>query len=513
MDSINSSKLYVSEPKKTKTSRCCIVVPDLKAKSGSKKNAGNPEREYGRWKIEYYTDKLKHRMVQGFDFKGMIESLNSGLVYTAGVLVIACLIFAAMYGTGLRIGYHVYVGSEQVGTVLAEDDLEQAVGTARDRITGCLGEDYTFEQQPYLKMGIVNVKDVSKDLPYQIIATVGEVEDAVAVKVDGEVITAFADEKMAEMTVNGILQRYQEDNPGASVSFASNVELVHDYVPSVLVKEPQQALEILTGFKEEPVVHTIAEDETFWSISKDYKVSVDDIIEANPDLVPETIKPGMQVHITRPAPVLSIRTEQVVGYETELAFAVEQEEDAGLYEGKVTVARDGQPGKKWVEAKVVKINGEEVESQVLSEQVTIEPVAQIEMVGTKPVPTTSGSGEFTRPYYGAVSSRFGSRWGRSHKGVDLSGRTGDPVAAADGGKVVSSGWDNGGYGYLVIIDHENGYQTYYAHCSELLVSAGDRVAKGDTIAKVGSTGDSTGPHLHFEVRVNGTPVDPMGYIN
>lgn len=125
MDSINSSKLYVNEPKKTKTSRCCIVVPDLKAKSGSKKNAGNPEREYGRWKIEYYTDKLKHRMVQGFDFKGMIESLNSGLVYTAGVLVIACLIFAAMYGTGLRIGYNVYVGSEQVGTVLAEDDLSR----------------------------------------------------------------------------------------------------------------------------------------------------------------------------------------------------------------------------------------------------------------------------------------------------------------------------------------------------------------------------------------------------
>ena len=89
---------------------------------------------------------------------------------------------------------------------------------------------------------------------------------------------------------------------------------------------------------------------------------------------------------------------------------------------------------------------------------------------------------------------------------------GSVITASDGGKVVYSTYNTGGYGYLVIIDHENGYQTYYAHCSQLLVSVGDRVAQGDNIALVGSTGDSTGPHCHFEIRLNGVPQNPANYI-
>ncbi len=99
---------------------------------------------------------------------------------------------------------------------------------------------------------------------------------------------------------------------------------------------------------------------------------------------------------------------------------------------------------------------------------------------------------------GQVSSRYGMRWGRMHQGTDISAPTGTPIMAAGDGKVIFSGWQ-GAYGQLVVIDHGNGTKTKYGHCSKLLVRVGQHVSQGDVIAKVGSTGRSTGPHLHYEV--------------
>lgn len=129
----------------------------------------------------------------------------------------------------------------------------------------------------------------------------------------------------------------------------------------------------------------------------------------------------------------------------------------------------------------------------------------------------TGTGQFVRPVDGRVSSAFGWRIHpifkvkKMHTGVDMSASMGTPIRAADSGTVIQAGW-RGGYGQTVVISHGGGLATLYAHQSQILVSVGDAVARGDTIGKVGSTGYSTGPHLHFEVRVNGSPVDPMGYL-
>ena len=111
-----------------------------------------------------------------------------------------------------------------------------------------------------------------------------------------------------------------------------------------------------------------------------------------------------------------------------------------------------------------------------------------------------------------ISSGYGSRWGRTHKGLDYAHPTGTNIYASAGGTVTFSGWNSGGYGYLVIISHGNGVQTYYAHCSKLLCSVGQTVSQGQLIAKVGNTGRSTGPHLHFEIRVNGVAYNPAYYL-
>lgn len=116
------------------------------------------------------------------------------------------------------------------------------------------------------------------------------------------------------------------------------------------------------------------------------------------------------------------------------------------------------------------------------------------------------------PVRGRLSSMFGPRWGTRHEGIDIAVPTGTDVDAFMGGTVVSAGWNSGGYGNLVIIDHGNGLETYYGHNSKILVRAGESVRKGQHIADSGSTGDSTGPHLHFEVRKNDVPVNPLNYL-
>lgn len=117
-----------------------------------------------------------------------------------------------------------------------------------------------------------------------------------------------------------------------------------------------------------------------------------------------------------------------------------------------------------------------------------------------------------KPVSGILTSRYGYRWGRTHTGIDIGAHSGTPIKAAASGTVSFSGW-KGSLGYLVVISHGNGIQTYYGHCSKLLVSAGEKVSTGQVIAKVGSTGRSTGAHLHFEIRVNGSSLNPLGYVN
>ena len=124
------------------------------------------------------------------------------------------------------------------------------------------------------------------------------------------------------------------------------------------------------------------------------------------------------------------------------------------------------------------------------------------------VPSAAG---FIWPVNGPVVSGYGWRWGRMHEGIDITASSGTPIWAAAAGTVIYAGW-LGGYGNLVVVDHGNGLSTAYAHASAILVGVGQQVSQGETVSLVGSTGNSSGPHLHFEVRVNGAAVDPLLYL-
>jgi len=226
--------------------------------------------------------------------------------------------------------------------------------------------------------------------------------------------------------------------------------------------------------------------------------------------------------------VTVVTTEEVTEEET-IAFEEKYKPDSELYVGQQQVETEGQEGTKEVTKKVVKENGEAVDEEIIDEEIVEEPQQQVVLTGTKQY---AGTGDGTAEYaedgvscdenveYGIlntpvqgfyISSGFGQRWGRLHSGIDMALAEGNPIYAADAGTVYYAGYC-GSYGNLVKIDHGNGMQTYYAHCSKLLVSEGQNVERGEKIALVGSTGNSTGPHLHFEVIINGSCVDPVDFL-
>lgn len=169
------------------------------------------------------------------------------------------------------------------------------------------------------------------------------------------------------------------------------------------------------------------------------------------------------------------------------------------------------------------VTQEEAISKLYVEPVKVVTVAKTstkKSTGSVNTATTTSSAKanigisLIRPVSGTITSRFGVRSSvrsSAHTGLDIATSTGTPIAAAASGTVSFSGY-KGSYGYMVVITHSNGIQTYYGHCSKLYVNAGESVSQGQTIAAVGSTGNSTGPHLHFEVRVNGVAYNPQNYV-
>ena len=152
---------------------------------------------------------------------------------------------------------------------------------------------------------------------------------------------------------------------------------------------------------------------------------------------------------------------------------------------------------------------------IIEEKTLTEPVTEVRARGTKERPSWAPTGSFRWPTHGTITSKFGYRniFGGSsfHGGIDIANKKGTDIVAADGGIVSYAGWMNG-YGYLVEIDHQNGYVTRYGHNRELVVSKGDKVFQGQHIAEMGSTGRSTGNHCHFEIRYKGERQNPMNYL-
>ena len=212
------------------------------------------------------------------------------------------------------------------------------------------------------------------------------------------------------------------------------------------------------------------------------------------------LSPRLDVSATR-----SVTYTEAIPYET-----ITRENDALDQTYRATV-QEGSEGEAVVTAQIETLDGEEQRRTILARTVLSQATDEIVEVGTRNVGI--GTGDFMVPVSSyTFTSGFKMRWGRLHGGVDLAVPEGTPVYAADNGKVIVAGNLGDGYGNYIILDHQNGYKTLYAHNSELLVSVGDVVAQGEQIALSGNTGNSTGPHVHFEIQVNDEKVDPQQFV-
>jgi murein DD-endopeptidase MepM/ murein hydrolase activator NlpD len=178
------------------------------------------------------------------------------------------------------------------------------------------------------------------------------------------------------------------------------------------------------------------------------------------------------------------------------------------------VEEPGESGNKRVFADIVLHNGFIKSRTVAMEEILKTPSLRILRQGTQRTPDDIlVSSAFLPPGIGIITSPFGvRRWGKVHTGIDVATATGTPVSAFRAGTVKYAGWNPWGYGNLVIIDHGGGMETYYAHNSVIKVEVGESVTKGQVISLSGSTGISTGPHVHFEVRMDGHPINPLTFL-
>jgi len=212
---------------------------------------------------------------------------------------------------------------------------------------------------------------------------------------------------------------------------------------------------------------------------------------------------------------LSVETVTLITFTEAIPYEQDIVSDDNLFDDHIEILRTGLDGEAEITAMVTYVDGERTQRTILQTKILADAVSEIIIEGSLARPPTASWGEYVWPTVGTVSSLFGPRrvsiGSSNHQGIDISAPHGTPVIAADGGEVIFVG-RLGGFGNLIQIRHDNSHVTYYAHLSSMAVSVGERVYRGQFIGGVGMTGTASGNHLHFEIRVNGTPVDPMPFL-
>ena len=432
------------------------------------------------------------------------------------LVVVALCALLSLYTIGTTA---VYDGSE-LGTVSGIRTVNAVVSDIEDITRQTLGdEDYTVNRDKLdTTVGVVPRQAVEsrEEFTDNLSDELGLVEYAYVLYIDGEPVAATTFPNALEEMLDQLKKSYITANTVDSY-FVENVEIKQEYTDASLVMNLGNIAEILNATKSGEVTYTVEAGDSYYYIAELYDMSVDDLLDMNPGYDPKLLRVGDVLTISNAVPYLTVVDVERQNYVQDVPYQVEYQDDNTMYQGDYKVLSPGEYGKADVTANVTYINGEETDRQVVASVTLSEPVTETQARGTIPRPTWFPTGSFRWPCSGSITSYFGRRntgiRGAStyHEGIDIANSYGTAIYAADGGTVSYSGWRSG-FGYLVIIDHGNGYQTYYGHNSSLLVSTGEHVYKGQQIARMGSTGISSGNHCHFGIKINGTFVNPLNYL-
>lgn len=433
------------------------------------------------------------------------------------VVILALAIGAVTFNGMYSRAYVLTVDGEELGMVSSESDVQTLVAHVESRAASVLGETYSYDADIELTPAITSADGFGdmEEMEDTMFANAGALMEVCAISVDGEELGyAPTEEAMREMLERVAEPYFSEYTTG--FDFVQDVQLYTVEVPSNTEFDLESIYEVLTACTVEEAFYTVQKGDTFNHIAYALDMTPADLSALNPDININKIQIGQQLRIQESVPYLSVYTYENKTYEAVIHSPVEEIPTADLYVGNSKVKEQGEDGLAMENADITYVNGVEVERVIRSSETIVPATTTYTYVGTTPRPKTASNGYYLWPTTThRITSPYGYRYifgsYSFHLGVDIGASYGTAIKASDGGKVTYSGW-KGSYGKLVVITHDDGSQTYYAHCSSLLVSSGERVYQGQTIAKVGSTGNSTGPHLHFEIRINGKTVDPLTYL-
>lgn len=415
---------------------------------------------------------------------------------------------------GFRPVVVVSIKDQPVAVVPTKKDFEKVLAGVQSKWGRLYSKEIKLNDIPSFSL---------KVLPKRMISTPTEVANAIeantnlliaasGISVNGEVVAVLRDANEAQEALDAIKSKYSSQKAGEEVVFSNEVKVVNTFALPDIMLGASKAVDYLTKNIDADKEYMVKMGDTLWNIAEDNNMAVEKLCELNPQ-IQDDIYPGQVIKLATPNCLVNVKTIQYLEAKEETPFETKFESDDKGYRGDRKVVAKGKTGKKELTMQLIKQNGVEVGRVILNENVISQPKTEVIAIGTKVRSGSSGAstGIFRVPAFGSVTSRFGFRWGRIHEGIDISGNVGDAIYAADGGTVIFSGAE-GGYGNLVKIDHGNGYITYYGHNKKNLVKVGQKISKGAKIAELGSTGNSTGPHVHFQVMKSGSPVDPLKYL-
>ena len=438
------------------------------------------------------------------------------VAFLCGAMAIAA---AATVLSLYTLGAHVTYDGQDLGIVSSRRSAEKVVAELEDVTRAATGDSgYTVDTALLTaETGVFPRRELISDDAFEetLGDTLGVVDYAYVLYVDGEKVVATTRAGALEDLLEQLKLGYQTEDT-VNAYFVEDVDIRQEYVESSYVMNLGYIAEILNETKQGEVTYTVASGDSYYSIAEKYEMSMEDLMALNEGYDPDLLRVGDVLTISNAVPYLTVVNVERQRYVQDVAYQVEYTDDASMYQGEYSVTSAGVYGKADVTANVTYINGEETEREVVASVTLSQPVTEQQLRGTKERPTWYPTGSFSWPCTGTLTSRFGYRslklsGSNYHQGIDIGNSYGTSIYASDGGTVTYAGW-MGGYGYLIIIDHGNGYETYYGHNSSLVAYVGQKVHKGQLIARMGSTGYSTGNHCHFGVKLNGTFVNPLNYL-
>lgn len=299
------------------------------------------------------------------------------------------------------------------------------------------------------------------------------------------------------------------ENKDVNLQFVQQVRAVPVIVSPALVEPSTQVFSKLTAKQRKEQRYIVQKGDCISLIAERFQISAEQLYKENPWIENDLIRIGDTLTWTEQEPLISVKTVETTESIVKVPSSIIYEKDDTLDSGVIQIVSQGKAGLKRVEVSSLKVDGRLTEKRTIAESWVEEPQPTIVKQGIKK--SGIGSGKFVSPVIKPrVTSEYGERWGRDHTGTDI---VSDELSilASDHGKVVFAGVKSG-YGKTIIIDHQNGYQTLYGHLSIINVRKGDKVEKSEKIGVMGSTGRSTGVHLHFEIIHNGEQINPMKYL-